>query len=99
MQANLASSVTRRSVFPVRVAVVLAAVALAFLLGATAGYVARGLIAATAAHSAAVTQAPVSAEPAWGSSVRRHGTQSIEGSLLPSEREPAVGRTGPQLVS
>jgi hypothetical protein len=97
MQANLASTVSRQSAFPSRVVLVLAAMALAFMLGATAGYVARGLTA-VAAHAPAVTQVPLSTDPAWGYSVRRHGTQSVEGSSLEDVREPGAGRGGPQLV-
>jgi hypothetical protein len=98
MQADLASTVSRQSAFRSRVVLVLAAMALAFLLGATAGYVARSLTAVSAAHAPAVTQVPLSTDPAWGYSVRRHGTQSVEGSSLENVREPGAGRGGPQLV-
>jgi hypothetical protein len=100
VQSNLASTLSRRAVLPARLVLVTAAVALAFLIGVAAGYVARSLTAAPGAHATAATQASLSSEPAWGYSVRRHGTQSVEGSSLPTGREPAAGgRGGPQLVA
>lgn len=83
---------------------VVVALAAAFLLGGTGGYLVKTLslpVATSAAHIVAGQPGGSGYGSAWNYSSLRSGTMSVEGpaesSFTPALREPGTRRSGPQI--